>query len=98
MNTEAFPSLPLIIFISSVQALENGSVTVKVPEKYWACQGYQLSIPLSCSLWACSEPVPKTGPQQAVLDPMLHPGHMIRVRQSSVCNKCADYGFQNITL
>lgn len=59
-------------------ALENGSVTVKVPEKYWACQGYQLSIPLSCSLWACSEPTQKTGPHQAVLDPVLHPGHMIR--------------------
>ena len=75
-----FDQSHFFIFISFVQALENGSVTVKVPEKYWACQGYQLSIPLSCSLWACSEPTQKTGPHQAVLDPVLHPGHMIRVR------------------
>jgi len=76
----------MIIFTSSVQALENGTVTVKVPEKYWACQGYQLSIPLSCSLWACSEPAQKTGPHQAVLDPMLHPGHIIKVRSSNASN------------
>jgi len=75
----------VIIFTSFVLAFENGAVTVKVPEKYWACQGYQLSIPLSCSLWACSEPTQRTGPHQEVLDPMLHPGHMMRVSLFDAC-------------
>ena len=86
---------PVNIFTLFVQALENGSMMVKVPEKYWACQGYQLSVPLSCSLWACSEPVQKTG-HQAVPDPMLHPGYMMRVRSMNVC-KCADWVLRNIT-
>ena len=68
----------MIVFGSSMQALENGSITVKVPEKYWSCQGHQLCVPLSCGLWACSEPAQKTGHQE-VLDPLLNPGHTIKV-------------------
>lgn len=74
-NTE---SSSASIFLPFMQALENGSITVKVPEKYWSCQGHQLSIPLGCSLWACSEPALKMT-HQAVLDPVLNPGHMIKV-------------------
>ena len=73
-------------------------MTVKVPEKYWACQGYQLSIPLSCSLWACSEPTQKTGAHQAVLDSMLHPGHMIRVSLSDACYVLITFFKLNITI
>ncbi|KAJ7363409.1 Minichromosome maintenance domain-containing protein 2 [Desmophyllum pertusum] len=58
-------------------ALENGSITMKVPEKYWAYQGHQLSLPLTCSLWACSEPVQKTS-HQAVLDPMVNLSNTIK--------------------
>ncbi|CAH3032428.1 unnamed protein product [Porites lobata] len=51
-------------------ALENASITVKVPERYWAQQGQQLSLPLSCSLWACSEPTERN-PQKRMLDPVF---------------------------
>ena len=52
------------------KALENASITVKVPEKYWAQQGQQLSLPLSCSLWASSKPTDRN-PQKGMLDPVF---------------------------
>ena len=56
---------------SIFKALENASITVKVPEKHWAYQGQQVSLPLTSSLWACSEPEEKNS-QQGMLDPAFN--------------------------
>ena len=53
-------------------------MAVKVPEKYWSYQGHQVSIPLTSSLWVCSEPVQKSS-HHAVLDPPLNLGSTVKV-------------------
>ncbi|XP_067051218.1 minichromosome maintenance domain-containing protein 2-like [Acropora muricata] len=48
--------------------LENSSLTVKIPEKYWECQGQQVSLPFACSLWTCAETAEKTNQSQRFFD------------------------------
>ncbi|CAH3120737.1 unnamed protein product [Pocillopora meandrina] len=60
-------------------ALENGCMAVKVPEKFGSYQGRQVTIPLTSSVWVCSEPLQKSS-HHAVPDddPVLNLGLSVK--------------------
>lgn len=60
-------------------ALENGCMAVKVPEKFGSYQGRQVTMPLTSSVWVCSEPSQKSS-HHAVPDddPVLNLGLSVK--------------------
>nr|XP_058967246.1 minichromosome maintenance domain-containing protein 2-like [Pocillopora verrucosa] len=60
-------------------ALENGCMAVKVPEKFGPYQGRQVTMPLTSSVWVCSEPSQKSS-HHAVPDddPVLNMGLSVK--------------------
>ncbi|XP_022783385.1 MCM domain-containing protein 2-like [Stylophora pistillata] len=60
-------------------ALENGCMAVKVPEKFGSYQGRQVTIPLTSSVWVCSEPSQKSSHHTIPdYDPILNLGHPVK--------------------
>ncbi|XP_027043854.1 minichromosome maintenance domain-containing protein 2-like [Pocillopora damicornis] len=60
-------------------ALENGCMAVKVPKNFGSYQGRQVTMPLTSSVWVCSEPSQKSS-HHAVPDddPVLNMGLSVK--------------------